>query len=322
MRVSTKALAPLSALLFFASCVTPPPLPRSDRDVAYDDGGYSNGYRRERRSQDEYRDDRYLGESRYEQERRYNEERRIADERAYRDDRRDRVEAVPAGYGYKPEPEPEAWSESRADYDQRGRYDRGYDGRQDDYYDGYDDQVPPHERGNYSNPPGGRISFLLGRRNMNDMQFEPVDEPVAFGVEFAQATEPGTLGFEFGFSFGRDNQDNVSLAGLGITDVEVDMAEIYAGVRTEFGRSNIRPYIGGGGTLLNMTETRTQGFGQAEDDDSVLGGYIHGGVQIDVSDAVYLGVDYRRVFGSEFELFNRDLDSDYSQLSVMFGISL
>ena len=105
-------------------------------------------------------------------------------------------------------------------------------------------------------------------------------------------------------------------------DVERDMAEVSAGVRAEFSRTNVRPYIGGGGVLINMSERRSQGFLDAEDDDTTVGAYLHGGVQFDINEAFFLGIDFRRVFGSTVELFDEKYDTDSSQLSFVLGLSL
>ncbi|WP_419190935.1 outer membrane protein [Saltatorellus ferox] len=321
MRVSTKALAPLPLLLFFASCVTPPPMagPMAERGRSVADGSgarYQESDRsyREQRDQPERaswydrRDDDRVADSRRDDDRRFDDGRYSL---------RSAGRPTPMSAAYEPasyEPGVTAASAQR-------RRDPGY------YDSGYVDPIPPHERGNYSAPANGRISFLFGRRDLLDDSIVAAERMYAFGVEFAQAVEPGTLGFEFGFHFAGDEEDNVSLPPSanftgGIFNVERDMAEVSAGVRAEFSRSNVRPYIGGGGTLINMSERRAQGFLEAEDDDSTVGFYLHGGVQFDLSDVLFLGLDFRRVFGSQVDLFDDTYDTDYGQLSFVLGLSL
>ena len=103
-------------------------------------------------------------------------------------------------------------------------------------------------------------------------------------------------------------------------DVERYMAEIYAGIRTEFSTSNFRPYLGGGGVLLSVTERRGQFFG-TRDDDGAAGGYVHGGIEYDLNEIFFLGVDFRQVFATDVELFGEDFDTDYRQLALTLGIS-
>ena len=258
MRVSTKALATVPALFFFASCVTPPPLPSGP------------GYR-------------------------------TAEARPPRD-----AAVVPASYGS----EQDRYGDRYRDPEPRYGYDDGeYDPRYDD-------------RGNYSPRPSARLQLLLGRRDLDDSGFEPTDEPGILGFEFSQVPEVGGLGFEFGINFGYDDDDNVFVPGVGNADLELAQAEIYAGMRAEFGQGNVRPYIGGGGAFMSTTTTVKQGFLEAEEDDSTLGAYIHGGIQVDINEAFFLGLDYRHMFGSEYEVGGVDYDSDYDQIAFTLGFNL
>ncbi len=302
MRVSIKALAPLPALLFFASCVTPPPMSGPGRPVAY---GGGRSYQEPDRSQD----DRYEREApRYQDRGREVDDRRFDDGR-YNLRQDETYQGIPRVTSYESEPG-----------DQRRR-EQGFGDRS------FEDPVPPHERGDYSARSNGRISFLFGGRHLDDERFRAADKLYAFGVQFSQAVEPGTLGFEFGFGFAGDEEDRVALPTTatfpgGVFNVERDMAEVSAGVRAEFSRTNVRPYIGGGGVLINMSERRSQGFLEAEADDTTVGAYLRGGVQFDLNEVFYLGVDFRRVFGSTVELFDDKFDTDSSQLSFVLGLSL
>ncbi|MEL6715079.1 MAG: outer membrane beta-barrel protein, partial [Planctomycetota bacterium] len=200
--------------------------------------------------------------------------------------------AVPANY--------------RASQDRYGdRYD-GPPGRQGDY--GYSDEFDPryNERGQYAPPPEARLQVLLGGRSLDDEGFEPTDSPGVIGFEFSQVPSPGGLGFEFGVNFGFDEENDVSVPGIGVADLELTQAEIYAGARAEFGQGAVRPYIGGGGTLISTTTRVQQGFLEREEDDTTLGAYLHGGIQADLNDNFFLGIDYRRVFGGEYEVGGED----------------
>ncbi|MEE2939199.1 MAG: hypothetical protein VX460_02320 [Planctomycetota bacterium] len=84
----------------------------------------------------------------------------------------------------------------------------------------------------------------------------------------------------------------------------------------------MRPYIGGGGTFLSTTTTIRQGFLQAEDDDSVLGAYLHGGIQADVNDVLFLGLDYRHVFADDYEFGGSSFTADYDQISLVLGFNI
>ena len=224
----------------------------------------------------------------------------------------------PASYRADPGPPPR----SSQEYDPRGYDDPApYEGSQYGRY-GNDWERGRGTHESYDPGPSGRLSVLLGRRNLEEDDFEPTDEPGILGLEFSQVPAPGSLGFEFGLAFGYDEDDGVSVPGVGTADLELAQAEIYAGVRTEFGHGNVRPYIGGGGTFMSTTTKVTQGFSEAEEDDGTFGFYLHGGIQADINRTFFIGVDYRHVFGSDYEVNGSDFDSDYDQLAIVLGFNL
>ena len=342
MRVSTKALATVSGLLFFASCVTPPPIVGASRSASYrtsEPRGEPRGVRRGT--------PRPLAAPAFQQERR--DPWNSAEPEGYADDYVDDSELRVAAAGSAPSSwtgttrRSTQWEERRGE----GRFDDGrfatprpsdrggtvvpasyspeplaQSGRYDNRYNDRFDEVPaPNERGDYSTRPSGRVSFLFGGRQLDDEGFEGSDDLFAFGVEFSQVPDLGEVGFEFGFGFGANRENNVS-SSVGTVDLERDMAEIYAGLRAEFGQSNVRPYIGGGATLINVSDRVSQGFLRSTDDDTAVGGYLHGGVQVDLNSSFFIGADFRYVFGSPVELFDQRIDTDYGQLAFTIGTSL
>lgn len=176
--------------------------------------------------------------------------------------------------------------------------------------------------GNYTPPPRGRFSVLLGGRTIDEAAFAPTDSPGVFAVEYGQIPHRGNLGFEFGLGLGFDEENGVVLPDSTIADLELRQAEFYAGMRAEFATGPVRPYIGGGATFLSTTTTIRQGFLQAEQDDSVLGGYLHGGIQADVNDVVFLGLDYRHVFAGDYDFGGSSFAADYDQVSLVLGFTL
>ena len=176
--------------------------------------------------------------------------------------------------------------------------------------------------GNYTPPARGRFSLLLGGRSIDEGAFEPTDSPGVFAVEYGQIPHRGNLGFEFGLGLGFDEENGVVLPDSTIADLELRQAEFYAGMRAEFATGPVRPYIGGGATFLSTTTTIRQGFLQAEQDDSVLGGYLHGGIQADVNDVFFLGLDYRHVFAGDHDFGGSSFASDYDQVSLVLGFTL
>lgn len=220
----------------------------------------------------------------------------------------DRRYPEPARYDRPPAPQ--------ADYD-RG-YDRGgnYDAYRDEYNDAYL-QGP----GYYTPPPTGRLSLLLGGRSLSDDDFQPTDAPGIFGIEYSQVPDLGGLGFEFGVQFGFASEDGVQLSNNSVANIELQQAELYAGVRAELGKGAIRPYVGGGGTFLSTTTRVEQGFLATESDDSVLGAYLHAGLQADLTRNLFIGVDYRHIFAGDYEINGGEVSSEYDQIAAVLGFS-
>ncbi|MEM6675575.1 MAG: outer membrane beta-barrel protein [Planctomycetota bacterium] len=184
----------------------------------------------------------------------------------------------------------------------------------------YDTVTPPHERGNYTEAKTGRVSFLLGAREL-DEAFEPAEDPAVFGMEFNTVKQGGGLGFETGFLIGYDEADDIALGGGDVGDLETAQAELYAGLRLELGEGPIRPYIGGGGTWVSTETTVRIGALRASEDDSDFGAYAHAGIQADLTDNFFVGIDYRQTFDIDYEVDGEEFDGEYGQLTLVLGIS-
>ena len=176
--------------------------------------------------------------------------------------------------------------------------------------------------GNYTPRARGRFALLLGGRSLGEDAFAPTDSPGVFAVEFSQVPDFGGLGFEFGLNLGFDEENGASLPNNTTADLELRQAEFYAGVRAEYLAGPVRPYIGGGVTSLSTTTTIKQGSLRTEEDDSVLGLYLHGGIQADINDVLFLGLDYRHVFAEDYEIGASSFAADFDQISLVLGFNL
>lgn len=153
-----------------------------------------------------------------------------------------------------------------------------------------------------------RVNFLLGARELDEDEWQPVDEQGVFGAEFSHrfseiAWEVGVLG-------------SADEARSGGGDVEGTLSELYGGLRYEFGDQVVRPYVGAGATFVGAKIDVENG---PDDDDSTLAAYVHGGITIDVFPRAYVGLDARGVFGSDVELLGTSRDIDYAQLALVVG---
>ena len=125
------------------------------------------------------------------------------------------------------------------------------------------------------------------------------------GFEYSQDNSSKFVGWEIGLAGSGD--DNGPFSGA--------TGELYGGLRASFGSSAVRPYLGGG---LSFLHAEVEALG-ANEDDSSLAGYVHGGVQFLVSPTFFLGFDLRVLFGSSIEIGGVEGDADYGQGSLVFG---
>ena len=158
--------------------------------------------------------------------------------------------------------------------------------------------------------PDRQIAIALGQRQLDSKDWSPVEDQPAFGLEYSEQSDPDGVGWEIGFA-GSSKDGNV-----GGFDVTGSTAELYGGLHKEFGNDRVRPYVGGG---LSLIKARVEVSGAGDEDDASAAAYLHGGVQFLVSPTVFLGVDARVLFGSDITIAGVNGDADYSQLALVLG---
>lgn len=164
-----------------------------------------------------------------------------------------------------------------------------------------------------------QLSLQIGVRDFSDDAiFGRVDSEMALGIEYAHEIKNG-LGFEVGGLGSLSTENGIESN----PDVTGAAAEIYGGARYWFkGNRRWTPYIGGGVAAILAGVDNDQGGQVADDQDFSLGLYAHGGVQYDVNDFLFLGVDLRTLFATDLELETVSGDADYVQLLLMVGFRL
>ena len=164
-----------------------------------------------------------------------------------------------------------------------------------------------------------QITLLAGVRDFTDDDiFGRVDSEFAFGLEYAQEISDG-LGFEVG-GLGSLSTDN-GIAGN--PDVTGAAAEIYGGARYWFkGDRRWTPYVGAGLSAIMAGVDNDEGGQVADDQDFTLGVYAHGGVQYDMTDALFLSADVRTLLGTDLDLETISGDADYWQFLLGLGFRL
>jgi len=170
-------------------------------------------------------------------------------------------------------------------------------------------QNPPPPSTTTATAGPSHLSLLLGERWLGHDDWDPVDDQFLIGVGFDTPITAIPAEFEANIFRSKDESGDVE----GIT------REISAGLRKTFALSEpkIHPYVGAG---LAMIRGEVDAPG-ADDHDTSLALYLHGGAGYDISPEWQVGLDLRFLFASDIELNGHNGDADYTQLAffVSYG---
>ncbi len=159
-----------------------------------------------------------------------------------------------------------------------------------------------------------RLFVTLGRRSLDDATFwEPVEDQGVLGLLWERPNESG-LGWEAGLEGALASEEV-----LGV-DVESSSVEFFGGGRKTWRWKRIRPYIGGG--LTFMLVSADIGDGAISESDGAVGLYLRGGAYAELGDRWSLGLDVRRVFGTDVEFSGFvPTDADHDPIALTVGDS-
>lgn len=166
--------------------------------------------------------------------------------------------------------------------------------------------------------PTNSVALLVGSRELDD-ESEPLEDQSAFGIEAAFSGLRVGPAFELGYSTSSERED-LFVPGLGVFDTELELQELYFGLRTPPPDSAVRPYLGGGLTLVDAELTASDGFTSVSESDTVPALYLHAGIQAVLLEHLVLGVDLRSTFGAAPEFAGVEIDVDYFQVAAMVGV--
>ncbi len=163
----------------------------------------------------------------------------------------------------------------------------------------------------------GQVHAQIGGRDL-DSSWGRNDNPFAFGVEGVLRPADAWIGVESGLTASFDRTRTTEAGGVRRRE-DAALTEFYIGPRLMADLGAVQPYVGGGISALYADVERTSGFFIAEDDDSTIGGYVHGGLLFPVHDHVHFGIDVRATWGGDLDLFASDRDPDYLQVAAVIG---
>lgn len=124
----------------------------------------------------------------------------------------------------------------------------------------------------------GNVNFLLGVKNLEEDDWEPVERQTEFGVDvdFKHSNWPISLIFGVSASYDDDTVEGIYVEGK--------TSEFYFGVKKIFDdHANVRPYVGVG--LVNIyAEGEAELFGvTVSEDDSAFGIWFGGGIYFTIA---------------------------------------
>jgi hypothetical protein len=163
------------------------------------------------------------------------------------------------------------------------------------------------------------ITMMGGKRWLDD-DWEPLDEPYAFGLEFDHSS-PSGHGYEVGALYTNEDDDLFSVPGIGTVSAETTTYELYAGYRYTFNadETGLHPFVSAGlNAEYGELELSAPGT-STDDDDTAFGGYARAGLLLDIGERLRLGLDYRHLFTQDLEVFDTDFNSDYDQVMLTLG---
>ena len=165
----------------------------------------------------------------------------------------------------------------------------------------------------HANPWSGNANFILGTKTLDDNDWAPFDEQVAFGVlvDFKQQSWPISIAIDL---LGSLDEETV----LGV-DTEASTTEFDIGIRKiwEVSGSSIRPFIGGGLALVNA-EIKATNVVTASIDDDGTGIWLNGGVYWTLGQHFNLGLQ-ARYSKAEVQFLGVDIEAGGTTAAVMLG---
>jgi hypothetical protein len=173
----------------------------------------------------------------------------------------------------------------------------------------------------------GDVLFLFGSRNL-DSDAEPVEEQDVYGVFALLKQGSWPISFAVGFESSEDTDVGGSCVAGFQCEVKGEVTEGYIGIGKVFKKyGTLRPFVGGGLTVLGVkgTETVLMTGVEGDDDDTLLAPYVNGGVFWRLGKWFDLGVGLRYVFFAEatlqpFEVFPpQERDINYLQYNALIG---
>jgi hypothetical protein len=167
---------------------------------------------------------------------------------------------------------------------------------------------------------GRQTSILLGLRSFEDGAWDDLDDQALFALDYCEPIPSSPLRLEGGLHYSWD-EGNGTLAGGGGVSTHVETFEGSAGANYTVLVGRFRPYVGFGAALLWLDVKGEENGAVFRDEAVTVGGYLKGGILLQVSPKAHFGLEYRHLEGGEIDLGSQDASSNYDQFALVFGTS-
>jgi len=169
-------------------------------------------------------------------------------------------------------------------------------------------------------PADNHFFAHIGQGELDADEWEGADNPVNLGFSYDTRGTIAPLHWDFGLHYG-DDDGRRDVPGLGSAEVEARIWEMDLGVLAMAAPAQgiVRPYLGTGLAVLYVDGRLAQDGRFESNDDLSFGGYVRGGVAVDVRSGGLVGLDLRYVFGTDVSVGQVDTDVDRLVVAVTFG---
>ena len=161
--------------------------------------------------------------------------------------------------------------------------------------------------------------YPVSGRSLDDDLWSPVEDQWGFGgtVDFGEKGNP--LHMALGFHVGVGAEDLDSPVTDDVVGVVTELSVGIAGAWQSQGR--LRGYVAGGFSFVGAAIEVDTIFGDVDDDDDSLGGWIEAGMAWRLGQHFSLGFGARALIGTDITLFGVEGDADYFQFGPLLAWS-
>lgn len=131
------------------------------------------------------------------------------------------------------------------------------------------------------------------------------------GIEFSSVGGNSGVGFEVGLLGSFDEE-----GGAGEPQIDLLALEFFGGFRVQAPDGKLRPFVGAGAAATYVDVEADLGFASGSDNAIALGGYMHGGLNVEVSRDLDLVFEIRQRVGQDIDFSGVELDLDYLTFAV------